>query len=260
MDRKGILGLIVVVALFGAWQIYYFRRTAEAEKARKEAAIAAAEAAAQKPKTAPAAPPDTASPGTAPKPEIPLESTVEKKTEHLATSSVDYEFTNLGGGLERATLLHHLAEKENRVVVNLFGTIPIGVVTTSAGEYVNLPFSSRVDTGSGTVTFERTDERQVQLTKTFTLPRYEGLRGKEQLREEYLLKLDLSFTNRGGQPLEIPSYFVHTGSAAPIHKHDQPIYNGFNFFRDGSNKFIGVTWFDGGGFLMFKSSSRPVYP
>ena len=260
MDRKGILGLVLIVALFGAWNFYYFRRTQEAEQARKEAAIAAAEAEAQKPKPAPVAPKDAASPETAPKPETPLEPAVEKTTERLATSSVEYEFTNLGGGVERATLLHHLAEKENRVVVNRFGAIPIGVVTTSAGEYVNLPFSSRADAGNGTITFERTDERQVQLTKTFTLPRYDGLSGKEQLREEYLLKLDLSFTNRGGQPLEMPPYFVHTGSAAPIHRNDQPIYNGFNYFRDGSNEFIGVTWFEGGGFWIFKSASRPVYP
>ncbi len=260
MDRKGILGLVVVVALFGAWNFFYIRKSQEAAQARQQVEAAAAAEEAARPKPAPAHPTKPVDP-SAPTPSTPaLEATGTEKLESLSTDSAEYAFTTAGGGIKRATLLQHFAEKENRVVLNQFGSIAIGDVAEVAGEGTGKPFNAKVDVAGGTVMFDRIDDRQIQLTKTFTLPKFKELKGADRLREEYWLSLDLSFTNRGAQAVELPKYFVHTGSAAPIHQKDQPIYTGFSYFRAGNSKLIGVTWFDGGGFLFFKGKPRPVYP
>ena len=181
MDRKGILCLVVVVALFGAWNFYYIRRSQEAAQARQQAeAVAAAEEAA-KPKVAPADPTGPANP-TAPIATPPvLEAVSSEKIERLSTSAADYAFTNLGGGIRRATLLEHFAEKENRVVLNQFGTIPIGDVSEVAGEGTGKPFNATVDAAGGTVVFDRIDDRQIQITKKFTLPKFAELKGADRL-------------------------------------------------------------------------------
>ena len=257
MDRKGILCLVVVVALFGAWNFYYIRRSQEAAQARQQAeAVAAAEEAA-KPKAVPDVPVNPSAPAATPPV---LEAVSLEKIDRVPTSAADYAFTNLGGGIKRATLLEHFAEKESRVVLNQFGAIAIGEVSEVAGEGLGKPFTAKVDEAGGTVVFDRLDERQIQLTKKFTLPKFADLKGADRLREEYWLTLDLSFTNRGAQPAEIPRYFVHTGSAAPIHQKDQPMYTGLSYFKGTSSKFVDVSWFSGGGFLFFKKAPRPIYP
>ena len=261
MDRKGILGLVVVVALFGGWNFFYIRKSQEAAQARQQAEAAAAAVEAAKPKIAPVAPTDPVNP-TAPAAPTPLleVATAPEKIESVSTTAADYAFTSLGGGIRRATLLEHFAEKESRVVLNQFGAIAIGDVSEIAGEGVGKPFSAKVDAAGGTIVFDRTDDRQIQLTKRFTLPKFAELKGADRLREEYWLTLDLSFTNRSAQPAEVPRYFVHTGSAAPIHQKDQPLYTGLSYFRGTSSKFVEVGWFNGGGFLFFKKAPRPFYP
>ncbi len=260
MDRKGVIGLVFVVALFGAWNFYYIRKSQEAALVRHQVEAAAAEEEAAKPKPAPsagAAVPATAVPG-APAPA--LEAPVSEKLEKLSTSAAEYSFSSLGGGIKRATLLQHFTEKDANVVLNQFGTIAVGDVSETAGEGLGKPFVSTVDPAAGTVVFDRTDERQIQLTKRFTLPKFTELKSADRLREEYWVTLDVSFTNRGAQPADIPRYFVHTGSTAPIHQRDLPAYIGFGFFRDTSMKLIPASWFKGSGFLFMKGKSRTSYP
>ncbi len=260
MDRKGILGIIVCAALFGGWEFYFFRKSQEAAAAAQVAEAAAAAEEAEHPKPALETPnaavvvtPDSTS-------TPPLEAVTSEKTEQLATPAVEYDFTTVGGGLKRARLLDHFAEGEKHVVLNEFGSLAIGAVSEMAGVGGATTFVAKVDAAAGRISFEHTDERQVQLVKSFVLPKYEELKGKDRLREEYLLRMDLSFTNRGDKPVEVPTYWVHTGSSAPVHQKDQPLYTGYNFFRGSSNKLIGVTWFKASGFLMFKGSDHPVYP
>ena len=264
MDRKGVTGLILVVALFGAWNFFYIRKSQEAAVAKRqyEETVAAEEAAKPKPAVVPAdaasAPAVAGAPSVTPPPA--LETAIAEKLETVSSGSVDYAFTSLGGGIKRATLLEHFAVNEKKVVLNQYGTIAIGDVSEIAGEGLGKPFVSKVDAAAGTVQFDRTDERQIQLTKKFTLPKFEGLKGKDRLREEYWLTLDVSFTNRATQPVEIPRYFVHTGSSAPIHQGDLPTYTGFGYFKETSMKLVPASWFKGGGFLFMKSSPRAAYP
>src|SRR5690606_32388308 len=103
-------------------------------------------------------------------------------------------------------------------------------------------------------------ENQLVLTKKFSLPKFEDLKGADRLREEYQLWLDVSFANEGQQPITIPNYWLHTGSAAPLHANDSPLFIGFNYLRGTGNKFVNMDWFAEGGFLFFKHAARPAYP
>jgi len=260
MDRKGIIAVALAVIGLISWQIYYTRETQKALRAQQEAAaIAAAAAPAETAASVPAATPAPAPATTVAAPETPPIEAPTAVVENLSTDAVDYAFTNLGGGIASALLKQHLAEKEEKVRLNEFGIIPIGAVTEAAGEAINQPFTSSPNAAAGEMAFERTDARQVQMTKRFVLPKVAALEGKEKLRDEYLVRLDLTFTNHGAQPAQMPPYYVHTGSAAPVHEGDLPTYTGFNWFRASDYKFIDVNWFGSGGFLMFGHPERPIY-
>ena len=90
-----------------------------------------------------------------------------------------------------------------------------------------------IDSANGTATFDRTDSRQMQITKKFTIPQ------SKDLDKDYIATLEVTFTNHGAQPVVMPAYFVYTGSAAPVHQLDQPRYTGFTWaggkFRDASS-------------------------
>ncbi len=250
-----VLGLV-------SWQFYYARETQKAARAEQEAALVApAKAPAEAPVVpAPAAPVAAEAPAADQAAKPVASPDAPASLEKLATASVEYTFTNLGGGLSRALLRKHNAENGSNVVLNEFGSIPIGAITEIAGDGTNAAFTPTVNAASGEITFERTDSRQLHLTKKFVLPKLDALDEKEKLRQEYLVRLDVTLTNRGAEPLPLPGgYFIQTGSAAPIHASDQPIYTGFDYYRNGGNKSVDVNWFSGGGFLMFKKPERPVY-
>lgn len=263
MDRKGIIGLIITVLLFGAWNFYYLRKTREAELVHQAMVEQQPrEAAANpQPESSPAATPAAPGSGSVPA-KVAGEPAAPEQKETLSTSSAKYAFTNLGGGLSQVTLLHHLGEHGQPVVLNEFGALPIGALAEVPGEGAKAAYTVSADAAAGTVSFERTDERGVRVVKKFILPKFEELQGKERLREEYLLRLEVSYTNTraDNQPVELPLHYVHAGSAAPVHQHDQPLYTGFNYFRGSSNKLVDLNWFKGGGFLFFKRGPRPVYP
>ncbi len=262
MDRKGIAGVVFAVLGLMAWTIYTTRETqkarlAELELAQAAAAKAPTETPATSPEAAPAATPSVPvdqAPKQAPSAEVPA------SLETLATASVEYTFTNLGGGLARALLRKHNAENGSNVVLNEFGTIPIGAITELPGDATSLAFTPTVNAASGEITFERTDSRNLQTTKKFVVPKLDSLSESERVRQEYLVRLDVTLTNRGTEPLALASgYFVQTGSASPIHASDQPIYTTFDYYKNGGYKSLDANWFSGGGILMWKKPERPVY-
>ena len=243
MDRKGIIAVTLSIITLLVWWHFNNQEMQKIAAARQAAQAVAAEKAArelaeQGPGAAPATAPTAAPAAPAPEPVAP------GQIEVLATPLVDYTFTNLGGGIERALLKKHEGEEGKKMVLNEFGSIPIGAITEAAGEGTRAAFTAKVE--SGAITFERTDAKQLQLTKRFTVP--QGADAKS----EYLVQLEATFTNRGAQPLTVPAYFVHTGSAAPVHEGDLINYTGFKWF---GGKFVDVTTFAGGWF----SSAKPVF-
>ena len=274
MDKKSILGIVLAAAGLVAWQLHSAKEMREYQlaKAAYDAEIAKLEEtkATSEPKPASTAPVEatgTAStaPATTPAPAAPAAAeNLEKRT----TPSAEYVFTNLGGGISRITLADHIVDKKTnaKVVLNEFGAIPIGAISTAAGEKTATPYSVQSDAANGTVTYERVDDKQVALSKKFTLPKFEGEKTAERLRDEYLLKLDLTFTNRGKEAQTIDPYWLHLGSAAPLHEKDSPLYIGFNYLRNegafgiGKNHFTNLSWFAAGGFLFWSHGAKAVFP
>ena len=241
MDRKGIIAVSLSIAVLIGWTIWNSQEMAKVAAQQAKEKTAAAEVAAQ----AKAAEPATPAPDApAPAPAAPVDPAVEEKTEEVVSPSVTYKFSNLGGGIATALLQKHEAERGQKMTLNEFGSIPIGAVTDAAGEGTREPFAMTVE--SGTVTFERTDARQLQLVKKFTVPT------ATDLEKDYVVALDVTFTNRGPQPLTLPAYFVHTGSASPVHQKDQATYTGF---MEAGGKFIDPGSFNSSWFR----PERPVF-
>ena len=254
MDRTGKFAVGLAIVTLVVWFIYSQKESQKAaevfrkEQAAKVEAAKAAEAAgtgetggtADKTtgdKPAPAAP---GVEPAAPQPQV------AEKQEELATTNVDYTFTNLGGGLARTLLKSHEAERGTKMILNEFGSIPIGAISEVAGEGTKAPYTAKVDSSANSITFERTDARKLEITKHFVVP------SKTDLRSDYIVDLDVTFTNHGAEPLTIPGYFVYTGSTAPVHQNDRPDYTGFKSY---GGKFVGAPSFDGGWF----SKPNPVY-
>lgn len=199
------------------------------------------------------------------KPAAPVVPATPAKVEKMLSpaGSVEYEFTEAGGGISRAVLKEHFVDKSKgtNVILNEFGTIAIGALTEKAGDEVETQERWTMlppDAAAGTVSFERIDPKwNIKVTKKYTLPRKSDVR-KEQLRGDYIVNLDVTYENLGGTPIKTPSYYVHTGSAAPVTSNDQNIYQGFDWYRDGRNNFTMVDWFSGGG-IIFKDPPRAFY-
>ncbi len=278
MDRKAIIIIIITVGVMLGWNKLYYgplaekdrkafeemkQKQAEAEKAKLASATPVpGSTTPTQPGTTPAGTTaaTTGTPRTNPPPApAPANSEPEqRKTLKSVPGTVEYEFTSQGGGIIRGTLLEHFKDKKNGtpVVINEFGAIPIGATTEEPGDeaLLRLPWKMTVNEIEHTITFERADDaRHVKLTKTFVLPR------EKTLSSEYSIDLDVTYENTGDQPLMMPTLFLHTGSAAPVNAAETRQYQGFDWWRDGTNNFQAVDWFSAGGILMWSHPERPVF-
>jgi YidC/Oxa1 family membrane protein insertase len=281
MDRKGLLIIIVTIGLAVGWHFFYAKPQQEEAyrkwKANKEkydaeqAKIKEAQAAANPAGTTRAATPAATTPleaGTAAAPKPPAIPVAEREKPTTVSSevgTVDYVFSKYGGGIERVVLKEHFrdAKKDTNVVLNEFGKFPIGALAEQPGDeaFFGQPWSMTVDEANRAVTFERTDEtRKIKTTKKFSLPRKpdENDRRRVKLRSEYLVALEVTYTNVGAGPMMVPKTYLHLGGMAPINEAEVQLYQGFDYWRDGSNQFKDVNWFDGGGMLFWKRPPTPV--
>ena len=95
------------------------------------------------------------------------------------------------------------------------------------------------------ITFEGGDARQLHLTKKFVVPK------STNLDKDYIVWMRLTYENRSKVPITVPGYYVHTGSAAPVHQRDMSTYTGFKYAE---GKLIDVNWFSGGWFKQAQST------
>lgn len=208
-------------------------------------------------------------------PAVPVDTT-PVKTERMASEpgTVEYEFTEEGGGISRVTLKEHVLDKKKgtNVVINEFGKIPIGTLTEAlgavtetkpgepAGKEAQLKYRWKMtsDPAERTVTFERLDPiYNIKVTKKFSLPRKSAER-KDSLRNDYLVKLDVTCENVGAGPIKTPAWYLHLGGAAPVTLNDQNIYQGVDWWREGSNHFQMVDWTTQSGWI-FKTPAKTHY-
>ncbi len=279
MDRKGILIIIVTLGIALGYHFFIGKPKQEAayKKAWKEQQEKA-HAEQEKIKAAtPPAPDVTAQTNPASTPAAPAapaqpETLEETKTLASQPGTVDYVFTNQGGGISRVVLKEHYENKEKGtfIVLNEFGSIPIGALAETPGEGTILPWTMIADETNGVVTFERTmpgrvdngsESGQIKVTKKFSLPRKpdESDKRRVKLRSEYLVGLEVTYTNVGPVTTKVPKYFLHAGSAAIINTREQPLYQGFDWWRDGQNNFKDVNYFSAGGMLFWSHPERLVF-
>lgn len=261
MDRTGKIGIALSIVVLVVWQVFYSKQMEQALVVQEHAAQVAAANNATSPvegKAAPilpATPPVAVITPSAPVVQIaPSATAIPKVLEKFKSKEVEWTFSNLGGGVERAELLNHRAEGEKCVVLNEFGGIPIGALTETFEVAVLEPFETEVAQDRKSITFRRTDNRQFTIEKRFLLPQAEqkGAAG-------FQLELEVRFKNNGSAPLTVPSYAIRAGSASPLHLNDQPLYTGFNRSNAGDTKYTDINWFEGGGFLGIGKSARPTY-
>jgi YidC/Oxa1 family membrane protein insertase len=276
MDRKGLLIIILTLGVAIGWHFFYakpkheeeYRKWREAKEkfAAEQAKIAAANPPANGAATTATNPATPAAPAAPAVPTVPE----ERKTMSSEVGTVDYVFTSHGGGISRVVLKEHFvdAAKDGKsgtpVVLNEFGTFPIGAIGEQPGDpqFVNQPWTMTMDEANRTVTFERTDDlRKIKVSKKFSLPRKpdETDRRRAKLRSEYLIGLDVTYTNVGETHMMVPKRFLHLGGAAPITEGEVRLYQGFDYWRDGDNHFKDVDWFGGGGFLFWKRPPQEVF-
>ncbi|HEY3900076.1 MAG TPA: membrane protein insertase YidC [Chthoniobacter sp.] len=236
LDRTGIAAIAVCLALLIAWWV---NNTAEMKKqaAQHQAQVQAAaeQAKAEQEAEAKKAPPAPAptQPATPPKPAVP------EKLDTLDSASASYTFTTHGGGIAKVVLKKYDAEPGALMTLNEFGTLPIGAVSDVPGQNPETPFTVSLDRESGDITFEGHDPSQLHLTKKFTVPK------SDKMSKDYIVTMRLVFDNRSKSPMNVPGYFVCTGSAAPVHPNDRIDYTGFKW---PGAKFVDTTWFSGSWF------------
>ena len=270
MDRKAITIILITVGIMLGWQfviypplaeknrkaIEAFHKKQDEEKAQQKASepapssVATTPQAAQPGATIPATPATTPAPVTS-EPE-------QRKTLASLPGTVEYEFTSQGGGISRGTLKEHFKDKTKgtQIIINEFGSIPIGAMSEEPGDeaLLKLPWKMTANDIEHTVSFERIDDaRHIKIKKTFVLPR------DKSLSAEYVIGLDVTFTNVGESAMMVPTLFVHTGSAAPVNASETRQYQGFDWWRDGTNNFQNVDWFSAGGMLAWSHPERPVF-
>ncbi|MEI8108226.1 MAG: YidC/Oxa1 family insertase periplasmic-domain containing protein [Verrucomicrobiota bacterium] len=238
MDRKGIIAVSLAIAVLIAWMV---RNNQEMSKAAKALPVKVTEVKAtggvaeDKGLVAPVVAESVVVPG------VPV---VAERKETIKTALVEYTFSSLGGGISTALLNQFVSEGNRKMILNEFGSIPMGMVSEVAGEGGLAPFEMKVE--GNVVTFDRTDQRKVQLTKKFTVA------DSDLPKEGYVVKLAVTHTNRGAEPIVLPGRYVYTGSAAPVHESDLATYTGF---MEAGGKFINTTYFDSGWF----HAERPTF-
>ncbi|MEA3186310.1 MAG: YidC/Oxa1 family rane protein insertase, partial [Chthoniobacter sp.] len=208
MDRKGMVAVAIAIVVMVVWQIKFAPKY-----------VAPPVAAPSPTPMASVSPTPIVTPVTAPTAQT---DTIPETLESVSSPSVQYDFTNLGGGISRAELSKYPAESGN-VRMNEFGSLPIGAISENPGEAATEAYAITSNAAGGEVLCERTGSNGLQIVKKFTLPK----------TDDYRMQLDVTFTNRGAEPWKSSGYYLYVGSAAAIHQRDLPTYTGFDFYRNG---------------------------
>jgi YidC/Oxa1 family membrane protein insertase len=182
---------------------------------------------------------------------IPQVPELSGRRETLDTSRAEYLFTGDSGGIESVTLFLHLGANEQSLFLNKGCGLPIGALCDTNGIPLT-GFLLEADKKKGVTRFQRRPQDGLAITKTFTLPQTVGS------PEEYLLGLEITFSNTGTTPLALPGYWVAAGGAAPVHTSDLSIYTCFDSFRGGKMTSIDVNWFEPGRIPVLGIETRPA--
>jgi YidC/Oxa1 family membrane protein insertase len=256
MDRTA--WIVVTLATIGliASIVWEQRQAAEARvKFLQQQAVLAAQAT--------PTPQGTEPPGPTPSSNLPTPSLTDQKQrpeqpeqdETLKNDVAELSFSNNKGGLVTVGLLKHSAEQGQLVQLNTDHTPAIGAITQNPNNWQDSGYTLSTDPAAGTATLKKAPEGGLEITKVYTLAKEAGL------KDDYQVKLLITFKNDGAATFDTPGFFVSTGAAEPIHKTDRIYATQFDWYRDGKFNSIAVNYFDPGKLLgMFQTSgAKDVY-
>lgn len=255
MDKKGIIAVVLAIAVMFAWLEYTKRRyptppppKPEPTEAKESAAPAVA-AATETPV------PELVAPTATPTP-APAGETFEEKVIAITSHDKDgepvntYQFTNRGGGILVAELLKHLGKNGENVLLNAWGDIPVGALADRPDVHGKEEWRIVEHTDSRIV-FQRAVAAGVTATKTFTVP--DSSDGKDP----YTAEVAIQFSNEGTESYTSPGYFFRLGSSAPLHESDWATYTKFAWFTAGEYESIDVNWFNASRIPLLGIQTRP---
>src|SRR6266436_4473039 len=253
MDRTAWIAIILCVIGLVAWEWWVAKQTPRPRPPTSaQLSPAPTPLAGTSPSAVPltASSPPSAATGT-PAPEA--TPAFAEKTETLRNDDVELHLTNRGGGIRDAVLLNHIAQDNQRVVLNSKDQPPIGAIVAdpSGPRFEEFSVSREPDGG---IRCERASDN-VTVRKKFFFPP-----GKEK-KDNFLAEMDVDFVNTGAQPYANPGYFVALGSAAPIHPKDYSYYTRLVWCLNGKAKGVDVNWFGGGSgfFGIGQRAPQPFY-
>lgn len=229
-DRTTWIAVALSIAGLIGWQYYYSSHTLPAMKAERAATEQASTP--SSPQPAP-----VASTKASPAPVVPAPiPQLTARRETIDTAKAEYLFANNVGGIESVTLFLHLGAQDHSLQLNDLSPAPIGALLEAPGKVVE-GFSMTTDKAAGKSSFQHQESNGLMISKFFALPQTVGS------PEEYLVGLDLTFTNTSKTPLTTPAYLLAAGGATPVHATDAPTYTRFDSFFDGKMTTIDVNWF-----------------
>jgi YidC/Oxa1 family membrane protein insertase len=235
MDRKAWIVVIMCIAGLGLWQwayVKYYSPTPEqlAEAKRIEQQAKASEVTAT---PTPAPVPDT----TPVAPAAPAASSVPREEIKITTGLAEFVLVSDAGGLARVELSGHMGEHGAKVALNIPEALPVGAIGDEPGVAMGGFIAAPRDADHRAV-FAGSLPDGTQVRKTFTVQEASDGQGN------YVVDLEVAFTNAGPNAVERRGFYVSTGGAAPIHYSDMTLYTGFDWYRDGKATFTDVNWFN----------------
>ncbi len=178
-----------------------------------------------------------------------------ERDETLKSNVAELNFSNNKGGLVSVSLLKHSAEQGKFVHLNSDRTPAIGAITQNPNNWQDSGYTLTSDSEAGTATLKRTTSDGLEITKVYTLAKQAGL------KDDYQVKLAVTFKNNAAASFDSPGFFVSTGAAEPVHRTDRIYATQFDWYRDGKFNSIAVNYFEPGKLLgMFQTSGpKDVY-
>jgi YidC/Oxa1 family membrane protein insertase len=241
-DRKTWVVLAICGGLLAA-NLYYSNENQKAQAAER-----AREAALAKEKALPEAPVTNTTAELTVEAEPPP---TDEEFVILKNDQVEFTLTNIGGGIKFADFLNEfeVGSRTSRVRANRFGSGPIGGLA-GAGEILeNVPYAFKPEEseeGRKAVYIAKLASGLV-VKKTFTLNQ-----GPEA-GAAFLMDFDLQLENANATALNLNSWSVFIGEAAPLYQAEVPTQTGFFWREGGSMHFTDGGAFRGGMFSSAKS-------
>src|SRR5260370_6098946 len=235
MDRTAWIA--IVIATIGLVASLYWQQRQTVEARAKYLQQQAALAAQATPPPQPAQTPSAAAPSNATT-QSPVEEQshqeVPEKVETLKSEVSELHFSNNRGGLATVDLLNHRAEGGQLVQLNTGRTPAIGAITQNPNNWQDGGYDLSTDSAAGTATFKRAVADGLEITKVYTLSKQAGL------KDDYQIRLAITFKNNGSSTFETPGFFVSTGAAEPIHRTDPIFSTQLDLHLDGKFNLIAV--------------------